>query len=253
MRLKRLFFCIAVIMILVVSACAGTGPQGPQGPPGPPGPSGPPGPAGLSGVAATSSTGTMVSAVKLVEPTVVRIDVSGSGFTASGSGFLIDARGYVMTNQHVIDQATQINVTIMDGSVFAAKVVGSDANRDLAMLKLNTNRTNFPVAILGSAADTYVGETVLAVGFPLGTELPGPATFTHGIVSAERTLQGLNYVQMDASINPGNSGGCLVNLNGQVLGITTAGIVPLRVDAEGIGLSIPVDEAKPFIQQWVGK
>ncbi len=93
----------------------------------------------------------------------------------------------------------------------------------------------------------------MAVGFPLGDLLPGPASFTEGIVSAKRTLQELAYIQTDVSISPGSSGGPLVDLNGKVVGVLTAGIVPPTIDAEGIGLAIPIDEAKPFIQNNVGK
>ena len=88
----------------------------------------------------------------------------------------------------------------------------------------------------------------MAAGFPLGPDLPGPATFTRGIVSAIRTLDSFRYIQTDVTINPGNSGGCIVNLDGKVLGIATSGIEPPRTDTENIGLAIPVDEVTTFIQ-----
>lgn len=281
-----------ILVSVVLAACAGaTGPQGPVGPTGATGPQGPAGltgatgPQGLAGpTGATGATGAMgpqgpaglsivttivttvvttvgggtstpsgVSVVKNVEPTVVRIDVTGPGFTAGGSGFFVNARGYVLTNQHVIDQATKVTVTTMDGTSFSATIINSDANRDLAMLKLSTTRTNFPVAVLGSSANAAVGQDVMTCGFPLGTDLPGPATFNKGVLAAFRNYDGWNYLQSDAQINPGNSGGCLVDLNSNVIGISEAAILPPNLDAEGINLFIPIDEAKAFIQNNVGK
>jgi len=195
-----------------------------------------------------NSVNTVIDVVRNLEPVVVRIDVTGSNFTASGSGFIIDSSGYVMTNQHVIDSTTSINVTLMNGRQYSATVTSSDVNLDLAILKLSGNISNLPAAILGSDADVIVGEDVVAVGFPLGLDLPGPASFTKGIVSAIRTMDNSTYIQTDVTINPGSSGGCLVTLSGKVIGITSAGIVPPRVDAENVGLAIPVDVFQPYIQ-----
>ncbi len=205
-----------------------------------------PSPAAVVPVQAT--TNSVVDVVKLIEPTVVRIDVTGQGFQASGSGYIVDTRGYLLTNQHVIDSAVTINVTLMNGQQSTAAVVHADANLDLALLKLNSNISGLKAVTLGTADDIIVGEDVVACGFPLGTDLPGPASFTRGIVSAKRTIQGSSYVQTDVTINPGNSGGCLVTLSGKVIGTTTAGVVPPTIDAENIGLAIPVDVIQPFIQ-----
>ena len=191
--------------------------------------------------------------IQKIQPVVVRIDLTGPGFVAAGSGFFVDARGYIVTNQHVTDQATSITVTIMDGTTFKGTVVNSDTNRDLALIKLSTTRNNFPVATLGSSANAVLGEDVITAGFPLGTDLPGPATFTKGIVSAIRNFQGLNYIQTDAPINPGNSGGCVIDLTGNVIGIVDAEVAPPLADAEDLNLAIPIDEAKNFISSNVGK
>ena len=112
---------------------------------------------------------------------------------------------------------------------------------------------DFPAITMGSSADIKTGEEVVALGFPLGSRLPGPATVTRGIVSAVRTYSGYKYLQMDASINPGNSGGALVNMKGELIGINSA--VLLGSDgtaAENLGLAIPIDEAKALITSAAG-
>jgi serine protease Do len=194
-----------------------------------------------------------VDVIKNLQPNVVRLDIIGPGFTAGGSGFFVDARGYIITAQHVIDQATSITVTIMDGSTFKATVINSDSHRDLALIKLSTTRNNFPIVTLGNSANVLLGEDVITAGFPLGPDLPGPVTFHKGIVSAIRNVEGLNYIQIDATVNPGNSGGCVVNSSGSVIGIVEAGILPAFEDIEDINLAIPIDEAKTFINNNVGK
>ena len=250
-------------------ATGATGPQGLQGPAGPTGATGPQGPQGPAGPAGPTTTLTIITTVqsvttiispqqnanliKNVEPTVVRLDVAGARFTAAGSGFIVDSRGYILTNQHVIDQTTRITATLLDGTSINAIVVASDANRDIALIKLTTTRTGFPTAVLGSSLSAVVGQEVFACGFPLGPDLPGPATFSKGIISAFRTFDGWKYIQTDTPINPGNSGGCLFDLSGNVLGITSAAIVPPNMDAEEINLVIPIDEVKTFIQNNVGK
>jgi serine protease Do len=196
-------------------------------------------------------TSIVKNAVSMVEPTVVRIDINGAGFRASGSGFIIKSNGYVLTNQHVIDNAVSIKVTLMQGDTYSASLVGSDANRDLALLKMDSNRSDFPEAKLGSTSDIIVGDGVMAAGFPLGFELSGPASFTVGIVSAVRILNGLRFIQSDVATNPGSSGGCLFDLDGVVIGITTEAVLDKDIDAELINLSIPIDEARVFIDKWI--
>jgi S1-C subfamily serine protease len=104
---------------------------------------------------------------------------------------------------------------------------------------------------LGTKDDIAVGEDVMAAGFPLGTGLPGPATFTSGVVSAIRSKSGVTYIQTDAAINPGNSGGCMFTLSGKMIGIPTAGLLPSSQDFEDINLAIPVDQVAAFIAQYV--
>jgi len=208
---------------------------------------GPQGPAGTSAGPVES----FANIVPQVEPTVVRIDVTLTHGLASGSGTIIDNRGYVITNAHVIAGGQSIKVTLMDGTILNATVIGSNTNQDLAIIKLNTTRTDFPVITLGTMSDVLVGEAVMAVGFPAGTDLPGPATFTVGIISALRTYSGSNYIQIDAPINPGNSGGCLVTLSGKMIGIPSAGITPPLEDYEEINLAIPINQVTTFIAQYV--
>ncbi len=191
----------------------------------------------------------MVDLITAIQPVVSRVDVVGSGFAASGTGVIIRGDGYLVTNQHVIDSATSITVTLNSNQQYGATVVSSDSTLDLAVVKLTNSASNLPTAVLGSLSDIVIGGVAVAAGFPLGADLPGPASFTQGIVSAIRTLNGQRFVQTDTQINPGNSGGALVNrTSGKVIGITTAGIVPRGQDIEGIGLAIPIDVVLTYLQ-----
>jgi len=208
---------------------------------------------GLSTPTPTTPAGgtnmTMVDLISTVQPVVVRVDVKGDSFQASGSGVIIRSDGYVMTNQHVIEGATSITVTLSNDQQYPATVTGSDAGIDLAIVKLTGSPSNLPAAVLGSASDIVIGGVVVAAGFPLGPELPGPASFTQGIVSAIRTVNGQRYIQSDVVINPGNSGGALVaRSNGKVIGITSAAVIQTGGDVEGINLAIPIDVMQDFIQ-----
>ena len=204
---------------------------------------GPQGPSGSSG--ASSFTGVVAQ----IEPSIVRVDATLAQGTSSGSGTIVDGRGYILTNQHVIAGWQSIKVTLKDGTVMSATVTASDANQDMAILKLNTTRTDLPVIPMGTMADAVVGEPVMAAGFPGGMDLPGPASFTSGVVSALRTYNGANYIQSDAAINPGNSGGALVTLTGKMIGIPTAGVEPARQDFEDINLAIPINQVSTYITQ----
>ncbi len=196
---------------------------------------------------APGSTVSVFDTVSRLTPVVVRIDVAGPGFGAAGSGTIIDPRGYVLTNNHVTSGATSITVTVQGASApFSGTVVKSDTTRDLALIRLDTARTDFPAVKLGSTADIMVGEDVLAVGYPLGPDLAGAATLTKGIVSAVRIVNGSRFIQTDAAINPGNSGGCLVTLDGTMIGIPAAGVGTSTSDIELIGLAVPIDEARTF-------
>jgi serine protease Do len=185
------------------------------------------------------------NATCLVEPVVVRIEVSGTNILVSGSGIIINSNGYIITNQHVIENAQTINVSLMNGEVFSASLITGDKARDLAILKIQSDRSDFIQADLGSASDIIVGDSVIAGGFPLGLQWHEPASFTEGIVSALRNIDGLRYIQTDTATNPGNSGGCLFDLNGKVIGIITGRIL----DADSISLAIPIDEVIAYIEK----
>jgi serine protease Do len=187
--------------------------------------------------------------VSIVDPAVVRIDVSGGGDVGVGSGFIVDESGYVITNFHVINGANSIKVTLSSGDNYLAKIADADQTRDIALLKMTTSITDFPVIQLGTASDAQVGDALLIGGFPLGLELTGPATFTQGIVSAVREVNGLNYIQTDAPINPGNSGGPVVDLAGRLVGVCVAQVYDPNVTVEGLGLVIPVGDVLGFIDR----
>ena len=164
-----------------------------------------------------------------------------------GSGIIVDRRGYIITNDHVIQGVDQIKVALADERTFRATLVGRDPFTDLAVLKIEG--TNLPVARLGDSTRLSIGEAVVAIGNPLWIQ--GGATVTAGVVSGlgrSTEQEGLpvlhNLIQTDAAINPGNSGGPLVDLAGTVIGINTAVIA----SAHGIGFAIPINSAKPVIK-----
>jgi serine protease Do len=161
-----------------------------------------------------------------------------------GSGFIIDKDGYIVTNNHVIDNADKIVVILSDEKEFEAQIVGRDKNTDLALIKIELNH-NLPVLRFGDSDTLKVGQWVVAIGNPFGLE----QTVTAGIVSAKGRVIGSgpydDFIQTDASINPGNSGGPLLNMKGEVIGINTA----IVAGGQGIGFAIPVNLAKNIIAQ----
>lgn len=163
-----------------------------------------------------------------------------------GSGFIIRQDGYVVTNNHVVDGASEITVRLSDGRRLAARVIGRDRKTDLALLKIDG--ANLPVLPLGDSDALRVGEAVMAIGNPFGLE----GTVTTGIVSAKGRVIGQgpydDFVQTDASINPGNSGGPLVNSAGQVVGVNTA-ILSRRGGWMGIGFAIPINQVKAILPE----
>ncbi len=159
-----------------------------------------------------------------------------------GSGVIVDKRGYILTNNHVVEQATKIEVRLADRNErYTAKVVGSDYETDLAVIKIEA-ANDLPVAKLGNSDGVQVGDWVLAFGSPFGLQ----ATVTAGIVSAKDRAnlgeQFQRFIQTDAAINPGNSGGALVNLAGEVIGINTA-IATARGGYDGVGFALPSNTA----------
>ena len=164
----------------------------------------------------------------------------------SGSGIIISEDGYIVTNQHVIADATEITIILNTGDEYVATVVGSDSKSDLAVLKINA--TGLTAAVLGDSSQVEVGDLAVAIGNPLGQELAG--TVTSGVISAvnrKMTVDNRSYnlLQTDAAINPGNSGGALVNKYGEVIGINS--IKMSETGVEGIGFAIAISEAKPII------
>ncbi len=168
--------------------------------------------------------------------------------TSLGSGFIVDTDGTILTNSHVILRGAKVRVTLADGREFQAKLVGADADSDLAVLRIQAGE-RLPTAPLGTSADLLIGETVIAIGNPFGLS----HTVTTGVVSAVgRSLRGdertyTDFVQTDASINPGNSGGPLSNIHGDVIGINAA----IYGKAQGIGFALPIDRAKRVLRELV--
>lgn len=165
-----------------------------------------------------------------------------------GSGFIIDREGYIVTNNHVVENADKIKVILKDGKEYDAEIIGRDENTDLALIKIKPDH-GLPVLNLGNSEKLKVGEWVVAIGNPFGYG----HTVTAGIVSAKGRTIGASvyddFIQTDTSINPGNSGGPLIDLNGNVIGINTA-IVP---GGQGIGFAVPSNLAKGIIEQLKSK
>lgn len=164
-----------------------------------------------------------------------------------GSGFIVDPNGYILTNDHVVEDEDELTVKLSDGSEHGARVVGRDPKTDIALIKIDVDR-KLPVVRLGDSAALEVGEWVLAIGNPFGLE----HTVTSGIVSAKGRRIGAgpydNFIQTDASINPGNSGGPLINLSGEVVGVNTA-IFSRGGGNIGIGFAIPINLVKGLLPQ----
>jgi serine protease Do len=200
--------------------------------------------------------------VAKVKPSVVAINTESTilGFfnrpftqEGSGSGWIIDENGIIVTNDHVIDGAESITVTLDDGRTFPVDMntVATDPQRDLAVLKIDAE--NLPAADIGDSSELRVGDWVVAIGNSLGLGISATNGIVSGLevslpMSAGQTLHDL--VQTDAAINPGNSGGPLVNMNGEVIGITSVKIAAVGV--EGLGYAMSIDEAIPIIQGLLG-
>lgn len=223
-----------------------------------------------------SNSGTVSGVAENVSPSVVRIDTSTSSGQGTGSGIVITADGEIVTNNHVIDGAAKIQVTMSDGKKYSAKIVGTDPDKDLALIKLE-GASGLKPASLGNSDNIKVGDEVVAIGSP--DRLTG--TVTSGIVSAlnrevnvpksekQQSPQGgypFSYggqqfngdtgtdttsykaIQTDASLNPGNSGGALVNMNGEIVGMPSAIYSPSSgsgsAGSVGLGFAIPVNDIK---------
>lgn len=211
-----------------------------------------------SDLTTAASKGIYASVAAKVKPTVVEITteqvVNGSYFqqyisSGAGSGVLISADGYIITNNHVIEGATKVMVRLTSGAEYEAKVIGSDAQGDIAVIKIEEK--DLPYAAVGDSSTLVVGEEVLAIGNPLGA-LGG--SVTNGIISAldrEITIDGqkMQLLQTNAAINPGNSGGGLFNMNGELIAIVNAKSSGSAI--EGLGFAIPINYAYDIAKELI--
>ncbi len=202
---------------------------------------------------------TVVSVYEKVSPAVVNITSKGIRVDTplgqipqqgAGSGVIIDDQGHILTNNHVVEGATELEVTLADGDSVQAKVLGRDPGTDLAVVQINVDKSKLTVAPLGDSSALKVGQLAIAIGNPFGLD----RTVTVGVVSSlgrtyasdsgSRPIR--DMIQTDAAINPGNSGGPLLNSRGEVIGINSAIESPVR-GSVGIGFSIPINTAKRIL------
>ena len=189
-----------------------------------------------------------------VRPAVVEVNVTLGNGAGIGSGVVIDRRGYIVTNNHVVNGAQSINVVLYDGTRFTAQLVGTDPADDLAVVKINTSKT-LTVATLANSSKLQVGQEVLAIGNPLGIT----QTVTNGIISVlgRSVSEGQggatipDAIQTDAPINPGNSGGALVDMQGNLVGIPTLTAIDpeFNTPASGVGFAIPSNRVNFIVPQ----
>jgi len=213
-----------------------------------------------SATTAPSLTGNNIEAVReavvaKVRPAVVQVNVSTSNGSALGSGVIIDRRGYIVTNNHVVDGSQSIEVVLYDGTKLQAQLVGTDPADDLAVLKITPPSSGLTVITLGDSSKLQVGQEVLAIGNPLGIT----QTVTNGIISSvgRNVSEGqggatiANAIQTDAPINPGNSGGALVDLQGNLIGIPTLSAIDpeFNTPANGVGFAIPSNRVASIVPQ----
>jgi S1-C subfamily serine protease len=198
--------------------------------------------------AAAVAPGTIPAVAQSVGPAVVSVRTD----QGLGSGVIYDPSGLILTNAHVVNGAQSITIGLVDGRHFPGKVVGADTGFDVAVLKVEGS--NLPTASLGESVNLQVGDEVVAIGNPYGFD----HTLTTGVVSAlnRPVSEGQGsynqpMIQTDAAINPGNSGGPLLDLNGQVMGITTLVATPQGIPAAGLGFAVPVDTARRIADQLV--
>jgi S1-C subfamily serine protease len=177
--------------------------------------------------------------------TSAQIGMRGGTATGTGSGFVVDDSGLILTNNHVVENATQVQVAFSTGETLGATVVGTDSTNDLALIKVDSLPDGVSAVTLGDSDAVAVGETAIAIGSPFGLE----QTVTQGIVSAvDRDWTGTgaslsNLIQTDTPINPGNSGGPLLNAAGEVIGINTLIESPVEGNV-GVGFAVPINVAK---------
>ena len=189
----------------------------------------------------------VVTVINSVVPPGFRSEPQPQG---TGSGFVIDKQGHILTNNHVVDQADKLEVTLSDGTTYPAKLIGRDTRFDLAVVQADIPADQLQPVTLGDSDSIQVGQQVIAIGNPYGLD----GTVTSGIVSGRREAvtepEGdgvlVNAIQTDASINPGNSGGPMLDAQGNVIGVTTLGLMPNGGQA-GLNFAIPINSAKQII------
>lgn len=203
----------------------------------------------------------VIAIAEKVTPSVVGVKTFGTAYTywgqripnqelGSGSGIIYSKDGYIITNYHVIEDATSVMITLSNGTEYDARIIGSDSSSDLAVLKVEA--TNLPAADFGDSSALQIGELVVAIGNPLGYE----NTVTDGIVSGLNRqltdyIDSATLIQTNATINSGNSGGALVNSRGEVVGINSAKLV--ASNAEGMGFALSINEVKPIVEEIISK
>ena len=204
----------------------------------------------------TSNDSISESIDKVYDSVVVVNNYRGSHLTGYGSGFVYkkdNKYGYIMTNNHVVEDADEVIVTLSNGEDVPATVLGTDSYMDVAVLRIDEDKV-LQVAEIGDSTESKLGDTVFTVGTPVSTEYAG--TVTKGIISGENreitvTNNGSEYmmeaIQIDSSINPGNSGGPLVNINGEVIGVNSVKLVESSV--EGMGFAIPIEVAMSQVEK----
>jgi len=192
-----------------------------------------------------------------VTSTAIQMDFFFNAFPTqgSGSGSIIDTKGHILTNHHVVANAQKLEVTLADGSKWPAKLIGSDPDNDLAVIKIDAPKEKLKVISMGDSGNLRIGQKVLAIGNPFGLQ----RTLTTGIISSlGRTIRSEvgtlieDVIQTDAAINPGNSGGPLLNSDGEIIGINSAIISPSG-GSVGIGFAIPVNTAKRVVPELISK
>lgn len=202
----------------------------------------------------TGQTMELPEIYKKVIDSVVSITAASASGTSTGTGVIMSTDGYIITNYHVVSTAQNITVLLTDGTQYSASQVGGDETSDLMVLKIAA--TGLTAAEFGDSDAVEVGDSVVAIGDPLGVELRG--TMTDGIIcgiSRDVEIDGrsMTLMQTNAALNNGNSGGPLVNMEGQVIGINTAKLSSSYTTVEGLGFAIPINSAKPIVDELVEK
>ncbi len=255
-RVVAFLLVMILVLGLAVAGCSGLATSTPTPIPSPT-------PSPTASAIPVTSLPSITDVVEAVKPAVASVVVGAVGYNIflqpvpeekAGSGVIIDHRGYIITNNHVVEGAESIAVTIPDGRSFDATIVGTDPLADLAVIKIDGN--DLPTITFGDSSTLAVGEWVVAIGNALG--LPGGPTVTVGVVSATgRTIQEqtgvalYDVIQTDAAINPGNSGGPLINLMGEIVGINTAKVS--AVEVSGVGFAVSSNTARMVAEELIEK